>query len=148
MEINLYQHSAHKFFSTYKPLYNYNADINSTPSEFNNWVIKFNEMGFTGKVDKLLISQYEYFTDSSGNIIAGKPGVFYDSGINYICRFENLEEDFYKVCDKLKIKNITLPHLNKIHHSHYTDVYTDETRKIIENLYSKDIEHFGYKFGD
>ena len=71
---------------------------------------------------------------------------FFDEKINFVGKFENLQEDFNFVCEKINVPCQKLPHKNKSNHNHYTDYYNDETRKLVGKIYSNDIEAFGYKF--
>jgi hypothetical protein len=69
--------------------------------------------------------------------------------IDFIGRFENLQEDFDVVCKKNGIPTKQLPAENStISKRCYTKYYDDETRNIIANRFKQDIKMFGYKFGE
>lgn len=83
---------------------------------------------------KMYTPQMDWICNEKGEII-----------IDFVGRFEKLSEDFQKVC-KIIGKNKELPHLRKSSHKHYKEYYDDETKKIIEKIFEKDIKEFGYKF--
>ncbi len=65
--------------------------------------------------------------------------------VDFLGRFETLERDFSKVCDRLGIEG-SLPKINASRHRDYRDYYVDRTRKIVEEHFKEDIELFGYTF--
>lgn len=70
-----------------------------------------------------------------------------DINYNFIGRFENLQEDFYKICDDLQIERIELPYINNsVGRKNYKEYYTEEIKNIVADLYKEDIKYFNYKF--
>lgn len=66
--------------------------------------------------------------------------------VDFVGRFESLEDDFAHCADKLGVDVRRLPHANESQRSSYRDYYTDRTAVIVGNLYSRDVEYFGYCF--
>ena len=67
--------------------------------------------------------------------------------IDYIGRFESIQEDFDFISQRLGI-NRELLHINKAKATRpaYQDQYSDAARKIADQVYSRDINSFGYTF--
>jgi len=65
-----------------------------------------------------------------------------------ILRFENLQEEFAAMIEQHNLLTINpnLPHKNKTNHTHYSDYYNSETRKIIADVFEEDIDTFKYCF--
>jgi hypothetical protein len=67
--------------------------------------------------------------------------------LDFIGRFENLQDDFSKVCSIIKCENKLLyREKNKRKLKHYTEYYDKETKQLVAEKYARDIEYFGYEF--
>jgi hypothetical protein len=111
-----------------------------------------------------IIPQYDFLHDESGKLL-----------VDFVGRYETLQADFDTVRARLGIPATALPWVNrslewrrltsfrelrrqlrralwslerKHTFAHYTEYYDDESREFVTRLYRKDIETFGYSFGE
>ena len=79
-----------------------------------------------------------FYFDRSGSV-----------GLDFLIRYENLQDDFTSVCDRIGIPPSPLPSLKTKggpERHHYSAYYDDRTRELVAKAYRRHIEHFGYRF--
>jgi len=105
-----------------------------------------------------VMPQYDMLYDEQGKCL-----------VDFVGRFENLQADFDKVCERLGFEDSKLPYVNSSEKTsrairrqlksiiyrngesekkHYTEFYDDETRDFVTTYYKKDVETFGYSFSE
>ena len=65
--------------------------------------------------------------------------------MDYVGRFETLQQDFDNIAEKLAI-DARLPHLNQSRSANYQPFYSDQSRARIAEVYAEDIAAFDYRF--
>lgn len=104
-------------------------------NEFMRW--KFNpERPYQYHIDTSLSLQSDYLVDLHGN-----------SQMDFIGRYENLEEDFDRVCERIKVK-LALPHKRKAkdRSKDYRSYYADDTAELVARHFKRDIDMLEYSF--
>lgn len=96
-------------------------------------MVKDNPEAWRVKFDNSL----HMLTDHHGEVI-----------VDYIGRFERLQEEFDVVCERLNIEKKILPFINKTEHRPYWTYYDKDCEQIVAELFHKDITYFNYKFGE
>lgn len=69
----------------------------------------------------------------------------------FILRYENLQNDFDALCDKLGIPRERLPRVNVKHtkqRKRYIEFYNNTSQELVRQALGKEIDFFGYKFGE
>jgi len=63
-------------------------------------------------------------------------------------RFENLKEEFAQMLKDYNISHISadFPHKNATDHKHYTDYYNTNTKRLIKQVFERDIDTLKYTF--
>lgn len=80
---------------------------------------------------------------------SGQPGVRHlTADIHYLMRFEDLENEFWRVCEKIGIPCDPLPVRNRSNHGHYSQYYDEALVRLVRERFAEEILLMGYHFGD
>ncbi|MFW6275226.1 MAG: sulfotransferase family 2 domain-containing protein [bacterium] len=95
-------------------------------------------------------SDFQLFVES---LSENNDKFYFDSkckpAFDFYIRFENLEKDYKKLCQRLGIPFEPLPKTKtkqRKEKKHYSKYYNKKTKKTVEQLFRKQIDYFGYKF--
>ena len=86
------------------------------------------------EVRRSKFSQRQFLADRAGTLL-----------VDFLGRFESLEEDFASVCRTLGIP-AQLPHTNRSWHKDYRSYYNDRSAELVARHFRDDIELLGYDF--
>lgn len=64
--------------------------------------------------------------------------------VDYIGKFETLQEDFDTICNNINFKQTPLPYINNVRHNNWQTYYTPKGKAFVKELFSKDFELFNY----
>lgn len=104
--------------------------------QFNDWLYEvFDPNSVYHHGNNCVGSQLNFLTDRQGNMLN-----------DFVGRFENLQEDFNKLCDLLTIPRRILPVRNSTKHKHFSDYYNKDTVALVRKHHGVDAEYFGYEF--
>lgn len=99
-------------------------------------VLEKNPLEKTSNLDypkSLSFNQLDYISDNNGNI-----------AVDFMGRFENINDDFRIIKNKIGITNTKLKHLNKFEHRDYREYYSDNDIEKVYKMYERDINYFNY----
>jgi hypothetical protein len=82
------------------------------------------------------IPQHQFICDEALNL-----------QMDFVGRFESLDECVDVIQDKLNLPRVAIPKLNAVKkEKHYSEYYSKETAKIVADVYATDIKIFSYSF--
>ncbi len=93
---------------------------------------------------KHMLHYYEpndaFYFDRSGSV-----------GLDFLIRYEDLQNDYTSVCERIGLPTTVLPSLktkSRQERRHYSTYYDDRTRALVAKMYHRHLEHFGYSFSE
>jgi chondroitin 4-sulfotransferase 11 len=69
-----------------------------------------------------------------------------DVSVDFVGRFERLQNDFARISSRLGLASLPIPHVNRAQHRHYSQYYSATTAGLVAARFARDIEAFGYSF--
>jgi hypothetical protein len=79
--------------------------------------------------------QLDFLSDSRGGVL-----------VDFVARFERLEQDTQAIFNRLNLEGRTLLHTNASTRRPYQEYFDASSKRQLQKLYGRDIEAFGYEF--
>lgn len=108
----------------------FQSHIKKNIHSFSEFIMEDNHFIDINKFPQQRISQFKIISENRRVII------------DFVGRYENLNEDFNYICKKLNIAQTILPHINKFDHDHYMNYYTKEMISEVNSFAEEDFIHF------
>jgi hypothetical protein len=112
---------------------NFHSYIQKNIHSFSNFIMEDKNLMDINKLQPHRISQFKKISQN-GSVI-----------VDFIGRYESINEDFCCICKKLNIPEVILPHINKFDHDHYMNYYTKEMINEVNSFNEEDFINFYHK---
>jgi hypothetical protein len=66
--------------------------------------------------------------------------------VDFVGKYENLDEDWKHVCQALGVEPVVLARENQVPRENYRSFYDETSRGLVANRFARSIEVFGYQF--
>jgi hypothetical protein len=80
------------------------------------------------------------------NVMMARVSKTMDVRVDFIARFESLDDDFKEICSRLDIPYSKLPVRNKGDREHYSVYYDDELKEVVCRKFQEEIDMMHYRF--
>ena len=142
LSIYLYYYENLRISSHYSVFFSGDPTIDKS---FTNWI----KYIYSDKFDKSIVisgvNMFKYCFSNQLNWIKNKNGELMK--VDKILRFEDLKEELRPFLENvLKLKHIDTSIIHPTNHTHYSDYYDEESKKLVETHYQDDINYFNYNF--
>ena len=110
------------------------------------WRLQLDELGAGDQMqvwDSLKNLQTSYLTDSWKGMRG--PGRIL---VDFVGRYEHLQQDFYHVCDRLSLPRLDLIAHGATKHVPFRELYTAKMEEVVREHFAIDIARFEYSLGD
>lgn len=86
---------------------------------------------------KMFMCQTDWLVDGAGELL-----------VDFVGRFERLEEDFESICRRIGRTAPPLPHLKSSSRPPYAELYDADSSEMVRRRFAEDLDRFGYEFGE
>jgi hypothetical protein len=119
----------------YASAYFYQTSNNEKRGNLDRFQGTFEEFLHHNHTTPMRFSQTDFICDDDFNIM-----------VDYVGRFEHLQEDYDYLLNKMGVVNRPLPSINKTKHKHYSHYYNDRMVEYVRVKCAPEIALFGYEF--
>jgi len=71
---------------------------------------------------------------------------FLDARVDFVGKVEGINHDYMSIRSRLNLPLKIVPKINSTKQQNYRQLYIEETKNIVYNIYKKDIEEYNYEF--
>ncbi len=102
------------------------------------------EVSWNRKQFIALVNQVRPVPDFVSSVSDDAPGEKCFNNMDFFMRYDKLDEDFKRACERIGIPHEMLPRRNVSNRAHYSSYYDDELIDLVKQRFQNEIRFFGF----